>query len=69
MPSKLAGTATWINDNTLQLNARFVDAIHGDCITCRFEAAAVTISFMNSISGNSKTDMERRKPMVGNLQD
>jgi hypothetical protein len=30
MPSKMAGTATWINENTLQLNARFVDAMHGD---------------------------------------
>ncbi|MEP6750226.1 MAG: serine hydrolase, partial [Bacteroidota bacterium] len=57
--SKIAGTATWINENTLQLNARFVEAMHGDKITCTFDNAKLTMSFLNSVSENSKTDTEK----------
>ena len=56
MPSKMAGTATWINENTLQLNARFVEAMHGDKITCSFDGDKVSVTFLNSVSENSKTD-------------
>lgn len=67
MPSKMAGTATWINENTLQLNARFVDAMHGDTITCSFTDNQLTVSFLNSVSEHSKTDLEKRKPLIGKL--
>jgi Beta-lactamase len=67
VPSKLAGTATWLNENTLQLNARFVEAMHGDKITCTFDADKITISFMNSVSENSKTDLEKRMKLTGTL--
>ncbi len=67
MPSRIAGTATWINENTLQLNARFIDAIHGDKITCTFNANNTTISFLNSVSENSKTDTEKRNPLSGTI--
>ncbi|MFT3936636.1 MAG: serine hydrolase [Chitinophagaceae bacterium] len=65
VPSKMAGTATWINDNTLQLNARFVEAMHGDKITCQFDGDKVSISFLNSVSENSKTDLEKRTKLNG----
>ena len=65
MPSKMAGTATWINENTLQLNARFVESMHGDKITCSFEGDKVSISFLNSVSENSKTDTDKRAPLKG----
>ena len=67
MPSKMAGTATWINENTLQLNARFVETMHGDKITCSFDGDKVNVSFLNSVSENSKTDMEKRKPLTGKI--
>jgi CubicO group peptidase (beta-lactamase class C family) len=68
VPSKLAGTATWTNSNTLQLNARFVDTIHGDKITCVFDGNKVSVSFMNSIAEMSKTTIEKRAPLTGTLQ-
>ena len=64
VPSKIAGTATWINENTLQLDARFVEAIHGDKITCRFDNDRVVVSFLNSVSENTKNSPERR-PAIG----
>ncbi len=67
MPSKMAGTATWINENTLQLNARFVDAMHGDTITCVFDNNKLTVSFLNSVSEHSKTDLEKRLPLAGKI--
>ncbi len=67
VPSKMAGTATWLNDNTLQLNARFVEAMHGDKITCSFDGNKVMISFLNSVSENSKTDKEKRMNLSGTI--
>lgn len=67
VPSRIAGTATWINENTLQLNARFVEAMHGDKITCTFEGDTISIAFMNSVSENSKTDTEKRGNLTGRL--
>lgn len=66
-PSKIAGTATWINDNTLQLNVRMVEAMHGDKITCRFDAGKVTISFMNSVAENTKDNPEKRMDLSGTI--
>ncbi len=67
MPSKMAGTATWINENTLQLNARFVDAMHGDTVTCVFDDNKLAVSLLNSVSEHSKTDLEKRLPLTGKL--
>ncbi|MEO6327553.1 MAG: hypothetical protein ABIO55_01405, partial [Ginsengibacter sp.] len=67
MPSKIAGTATWINDSTLQLNARFVEAMHGDKITCKFDGDKVAVSFMNSVSENTKNSPEKRSPLSGTI--
>ena len=68
MPSVMAGTATWINDHTLQLNTRFVEAIFGDTITCVFEGNKVSIAFLNSMAemSNNKTP-EIRKSIEGTL--
>ena len=65
MPSKIGGAATWIHDNTLQLNARFVEAMHGDKITCVFEGDKVTVSFLNSVSENTKGSAEKRGGLSG----
>ena len=65
VPSKIAGTATWINENTLQLNTRFVEAIHGDKITCRFEGNKLSVSFLNSTVENTKNNPEKRMGLSG----
>ncbi|MDP4261953.1 MAG: serine hydrolase [Bacteroidota bacterium] len=65
VPSKIAGTATWSGENTLQLNARFVEAIHGDKITCTFDGDKLTVSFLNSLAENTKTNPEKRMNLSG----
>lgn len=64
--SKVAGTATWINDTTLQLNLRFVEAIHGDKITCNFGDGNVSVAFLNSVAENTKNP-ERRFALEGKV--
>lgn len=59
VPSKIAGTAAWLNENTLQLDARFVEAIHGDRITCIFDGDKLSVSFLNSVSENTKNNPEK----------
>lgn len=65
MPSKAAGTATWINKNTLQLNLRFVESMHGDRVTCVFDNDKLTVSFLNSVSENTKNSPDNREMLTG----
>lgn len=67
VPSKIAGTATWIEENTLQINLKFVEAIHGDKVTCVFEGNKVSVSFRNSISEYTRNNPENRKPLIASL--
>ncbi|MEO8405848.1 MAG: serine hydrolase, partial [Chitinophagaceae bacterium] len=67
VPSKIAGTATWIDDHTLQINLRFVECIHGDKITCTFNGDKLSVSFLNSTAENTKNNPETRKPVSGSL--
>jgi hypothetical protein len=64
-PSKFAGTATWLDENTLQLNIQFVESVHGDKIICTFNDEKLTLTFMNSLSEHSNTDVEKRKALAG----
>jgi hypothetical protein len=65
MPSKAAGTATWVNKNTLQLNLRFVESMHGDRVTCVFDDDKITVSFLNSVSENTKNSPDSREALKG----
>jgi CubicO group peptidase (beta-lactamase class C family) len=68
MPSKTAGSATWINDNTLQLNLRFVESMHGDKITVKFDEEKATASFLHSVAEMTKnTSAEKRLPLTTKL--
>jgi CubicO group peptidase (beta-lactamase class C family) len=68
MPSRVAGTATWVNDHTLQLNIRFVEAIFGDAITFVFDGDRVTVSFLNSVTEtDKKAKPDPRKPLTGTV--
>lgn len=65
IPSKTAGTATWIDDRTLQLNFRFVESIHGDTVTCKFDGDNITLGFASSQSQVTNNNPERRKEIKG----
>jgi CubicO group peptidase (beta-lactamase class C family) len=68
MPSRIAGTATWVNDKTLQLNLRFVEGIFGDRITCEFEEDKIRVSFLNSVAETAvKKTLEIRKGLEGRV--
>ncbi len=68
IPSKIAGTATWTDENTLQLNMKFVTAIHGDQLTLTFDGDKVKVDFMNSVSAHSKNFPDPRQPLTGTLK-
>jgi hypothetical protein len=60
--------ATILTAATSSCNLKFVEAIHGDKLLCIFEDDKVTISFLNSISENSKNVLEKREVLVGVLK-
>jgi hypothetical protein len=67
-PSKIAGTATWLAPNKLQLRVKYVEAHNHDTLTCVFEGETVSISFLDSVSENTKRGVETRKPLTGTLK-
>jgi CubicO group peptidase (beta-lactamase class C family) len=67
MPSKIAGTATWTAPDVLQLNMKFVTAIHGDRLTLTFEGDQVKVDFLNSISEHAKNFPDKRQTLTGKL--
>ncbi len=67
MPSRMAGTATWTDDHTLQLNSRFVEAIFGDSLTCSFDGDHLSITFLNSLASMSVKSPDPRQPLSGIL--
>ncbi len=60
--SQIAGTGTWMDDKTLQINLKFVEAVHGDKLTVTFEGDNVTVAFLNSVSENTKSTPEKYVP-------
>lgn len=69
VPSKIAGTATWVSSDTLQLNLRFVEAIHGDQLSVQFNKDALELRFLNSVSENVKNNPETRVALTATLQE
>lgn len=67
VPSKAAGTATWLNGHTLQLNLRFAEAIHGDRITVVFDGDKVNVTFLNSVAEHTKNNPEKRTALTGTI--
>ncbi|MBL7818380.1 MAG: serine hydrolase [Saprospiraceae bacterium] len=65
--SKIAATATWMDDKTLQINLKFVETVHGDRLTVTFEDDKITLAFMNSVSENNKNAPEKRESLKGTL--
>ncbi len=67
VPSRVASTATWLTDSTLQINLKFVDQVHGDKLTVNFEGEKVTISLLGSVAENTKNNPEKREKLIGVL--
>jgi CubicO group peptidase (beta-lactamase class C family) len=68
MPSRIAGTGTWIDEHTLQVNVRMVEGIFGDRITCIFDADTVKLGFLNSVAETAKNKMnDPRKGLEGRI--
>lgn len=65
--SKVAATATWENDQTLIIDLKYIEGIHGDRWTCKFEGDKLKITFKNSVSmlQNSEDD---RESWIGSVQ-
>ena len=67
VPSRIASTATWLDDNTLQINFKFVDQVHGDKLTVKFEGNNVTVALLSSVSENNKNSPEKREAIKGTM--
>jgi hypothetical protein len=60
-PCKIAASAHWKDDNTLEMIWRYYEITHHDTVTCRFDGDRVTIEFMNSIP---KPQHEETRPVL-----
>lgn len=65
VPSLIASTATWLNDNTLQISRKFIEAIHGDTLTCIFDGDMLSVTFNNSVSANNGETVDQRGTLTG----
>lgn len=48
--SIVAASATWQSENTLLLTWRYIETVHGDCLTCVFDEDKVNIKFLFSVN-------------------
>jgi hypothetical protein len=66
--SKVAGSATWKDPQTLEMTWRFIETPHHDTLTCRFQEDDLTIEFMNSIAQLSSSHKDTRPPLKGKVR-
>lgn len=66
LTSKTAASATWQDDQTLLINLKFIENVHGDQWVCRFEGDKLTVSFKNSLVMMGKEE-EKRAGLSGRL--
>ncbi len=57
--SIVAASYTWQNENTLLLTWRFIETVHGDCLTCIFDEDRITIKFLLSVNRLQNTKDDR----------
>ena len=65
--SKVAAAGTWVDPNTFQMMWRYYETPHHDTVTCRFDNAAVQISFMSSIAQMNPTPKDKRPVLRGRI--
>ncbi|HZY79577.1 MAG TPA: serine hydrolase, partial [Cyclobacteriaceae bacterium] len=67
VPTQLAASSTWLNENTLQLTLRYIETAHSDTFTFVFEGNQVTLTFLNSVSKGNPSVAEQRTPLVAKV--
>ncbi|MEZ0538908.1 serine hydrolase domain-containing protein [Fibrella arboris] len=67
MRTRMAGTATWQDPNTLLMTWRFIETAHYETVTCRFTADSVAVEFESSIAKINKTK-DARPVLQGKMQ-
>jgi CubicO group peptidase (beta-lactamase class C family) len=65
--AKVAGSATWKDEHTLELTWRYIETPHHDTVTCRFGDASVSIAFLSSIAQLSSPPKDKRRVLEGKL--
>jgi hypothetical protein len=65
--SKIAGSAAWTDDMTLEMTWRYYETPHRDTVTCVFDGDRVTIQFLNSITGMNAKGKDVRPVLRGRL--
>jgi hypothetical protein len=65
--SKVAASATWKNETTLEMTWHFIETPHHDTVTCEFEDDKVTVKFLNSIPQLNPSRKEKRPVLRGHL--
>jgi hypothetical protein len=64
-PSKIGATTTWIEQDTLQLNIKMLEGIHGDQLTFKFGEGDLELTMINSVGMHDKS--ERRPVLKGRV--
>jgi CubicO group peptidase (beta-lactamase class C family) len=54
-PCKIAASARWKDDSTLEMIWRYYETPHHDTVTCHFDANNVAVEFLNSIPQHKET--------------
>ncbi len=65
-PSAVAGSAAWLDEQTLQMRWQYFDTPNHDLVTCRFDDKGVQVEFMNSITAMIP-DLKERRPLLKSL--
>lgn len=66
MPGRFVASASWSDGNTLTIERRFIEAIHGDRLTCVFDDNKITLKFLSSMAiGNPTANPEKRREIQG----
>ncbi|HWH72176.1 MAG TPA: serine hydrolase, partial [Candidatus Sulfotelmatobacter sp.] len=65
--SRIAASATWKDDTTLEMTWQYIETPHHDTVTCRFEGDKVRIEFMNSVTRLSPSRKEKRPSLQGQI--
>lgn len=67
--SKVAASAVWVDEKTLEMTWRYYETPHRDTVTCEFDGDGngVTIQFLNSITGMNPKGKDVRPVLRGRL--
>lgn len=65
--AKIAASAVWKDDHTLEMTWRYYETPHRDTVTCRFEGEQLTITFLDSMTGMNPKARDRRAPLKGKV--